>query len=37
MNVRRSDVVLVDFPYPSGTGDKLRPAFAALKVAMELP
>lgn len=26
MNVRRSDVVLVDFPYPSGAGSKVRPA-----------
>jgi len=26
MQVQRSDVVLVDFPYPSGTGSKVRPA-----------
>lgn len=26
MNVQRGDVVLVDFPYPSGTGSKVRPA-----------
>lgn len=26
MNVRRGDVVLIDFPYPSGTGSKVRPA-----------
>lgn len=26
MNVQRSDVVLVDFPYPSGAGSKVRPA-----------
>ena len=26
MNVQRSDVVLVDFPYPSGKGSKVRPA-----------
>jgi mRNA interferase MazF len=26
MNVQRSDVVLVDFPYPSGTSSKVRPA-----------
>src|SRR5947209_2851208 len=26
MNVRRGDVVLVDFPYPGGTGSKVRPA-----------
>jgi mRNA interferase MazF len=26
MNVQRSDVVLVDFPYASGTGSKVRPA-----------
>jgi mRNA interferase MazF len=26
MNVQRSDVVLVDFPYPGGTGSKVRPA-----------
>lgn len=26
MNVQRSDVVLVDFPYPSGVGSKVRPA-----------
>ena len=26
MNVSRGDVVLVDFPYPSGTGRKVRPA-----------
>jgi mRNA interferase MazF len=25
MNVQRSEVVLVDFPYPSGTGSKVRP------------
>jgi mRNA interferase MazF len=25
MNVRRGDVVLVDFPFPSGAGSKLRP------------
>src|SRR5687767_12366109 len=26
MNVRRGDVVLVDFPYTSGQGGKVRPA-----------
>jgi mRNA interferase MazF len=26
MNVRRGDVVLIDFPYPSGIGSKVRPA-----------
>ncbi len=26
MNVQRADVVLVDFPFPSGTGSKVRPA-----------
>ena len=26
MNVRRGEVVLVDFPFPSGTGSKVRPA-----------
>jgi mRNA interferase MazF len=26
MNVQRADVVLVDFPYSSGTGSKVRPA-----------
>jgi len=26
MNVRRGDVVLVDFPYPAGVGSKVRPA-----------
>ena len=26
MNVSRRDVVLVVFPYPSGTGNKVRPA-----------
>ena len=26
MNVRCGDVVLVDFPYPSATGRKVRPA-----------
>ena len=26
MNVRRSDVVLVDFPFPAGAGSKVRPA-----------
>src|SRR5436190_4955746 len=26
MNVHRADVVLVDFPYPSGMGSKVRPA-----------
>jgi mRNA interferase MazF len=26
MNVQRGDVVLVDFPYPSGKGSKVRPA-----------
>ena len=26
MNVRRGDVILVDFPFPSGAGSKLRPA-----------
>jgi mRNA interferase MazF len=26
MNVRRGEVVLVDFPYPGGTGGKARPA-----------
>src|ERR1700675_4102658 len=26
MNVQRNDVVLVDFPYPSGKGSKVRPA-----------
>jgi mRNA interferase MazF len=26
MNVQRGAVVLVDFPYPSGTGSKVRPA-----------
>ena len=26
MDVNRGDVVLVDFPYPSGTGSKVRPA-----------
>ena len=26
MNVRRGDVVLVDFPFPSGQGSKVRPA-----------
>ncbi len=26
MNVSRGDVVLVDFPFSSGTGQKLRPA-----------
>ncbi len=26
MNVRRADVVLVEFPFPSGTGSKVRPA-----------
>jgi len=26
MNVRRSDVILLDFPYPGGVGGKLRPA-----------
>jgi len=26
MNVSRSEVVLVDFPYPSGVGSKVRPA-----------
>ncbi len=25
MNVRRGDIVLLDFPYPSGVGAKLRP------------
>jgi mRNA interferase MazF len=28
MNVQRGDVVLVDFPYPSGKGSKVRPALA---------
>src|SRR5437588_2611678 len=26
MNPQRGDVVLVEFPYPSGTGSKVRPA-----------
>lgn len=26
MNVRRGEVVLVDFPYPAGVGGKVRPA-----------
>ena len=26
MKIQRGDVVLVDFPYPSGTGSKVRPA-----------
>src|SRR5579862_4741536 len=26
MNVQRADVVPVDFPYPAGTGSKVRPA-----------
>jgi mRNA interferase MazF len=26
MNIQRGDVVLVDFPYPSGKGSKFRPA-----------
>src|SRR5215813_12153821 len=26
MTVRRGEVVLVDFPYPSGVGSKVRPA-----------
>jgi mRNA interferase MazF len=26
MNVKRGDVVLVDFPFPQGTGSKVRPA-----------
>jgi mRNA interferase MazF len=26
MNIRRSDVILVDFPYPSGKASKVRPA-----------
>ena len=26
MNVRRADVVLVDFPFPAGSGSKVRPA-----------
>jgi mRNA interferase MazF len=26
MNVKRNDVVLVDFPFPRGAGSKLRPA-----------
>jgi mRNA interferase MazF len=26
MNVQRGDIVLVDFPYASGTGGKVRPA-----------
>ena len=26
MNVQRAEVVLVDFPYSSGTGSKVRPA-----------
>jgi mRNA interferase MazF len=26
MKVRRGDVVLVDFPFPTGTGGKVRPA-----------
>jgi mRNA-degrading endonuclease toxin of MazEF toxin-antitoxin module len=26
MNIKRGDVVLVDFPYPSGSGGKVRPA-----------
>src|SRR5205085_7746384 len=26
MNVQRAVVVLVDFPYPTGTGSKVRPA-----------
>lgn len=26
MNVRRGDVILVDFPYPNGSASKLRPA-----------
>jgi mRNA interferase MazF len=26
MKVRRGDVVLVEFPYPTGTGSKVRPA-----------
>ena len=26
MNVQRGEVVLVDFPYTSGTGSKVRPA-----------
>jgi mRNA interferase MazF len=25
MNVHRGDVVLVDYPYPAGTGAKVRP------------
>ena len=26
MNVKRGDVVLVDFPFPKGVGSKVRPA-----------
>jgi mRNA interferase MazF len=26
MNVKRGDVVLVDFPFPAGSGSKVRPA-----------
>ena len=26
MNVRRGDIVLVDFPYSNHTGSKIRPA-----------
>ncbi len=26
MNVKRADVVLVDFPFPAGSGSKVRPA-----------
>ena len=26
MNIDRGDVVLADYPYPSGTGSKVRPA-----------
>jgi len=26
MNVRRSNVALVEFPYPAGVGSKVRPA-----------
>lgn len=32
MNVQRSDVVLVDFPYSGGSGSKVRPAAAELGV-----
>ena len=31
MNVRRRDVVLVDFPFPAGGGSKVRPALVVQK------